>query len=96
VFSLPIGKVSDVLDTDDGMYVVRVLARTPADTASFRSNLDTFRTDAIRRARQDRARNYLEALQGQAKVVDNRAGLFPTSAQAEANAAATPGQTGRR
>jgi len=96
VFSLPIGKVSDVLDTDDGMYVVRVLARTPADTASFRSNLDTFRTDAIRRARQDRARNYLEALQGQAKVVDNRAGLFPTSAQAEANAAATPGQPGRR
>jgi len=96
VFSLPIGQVSDVLDTDDGMYVVRVLSRTPADTASFRSNLDTFRTDAIRRARQDRARNYLQALQEQAKVVDNRAGLFPTSAQAEANAAATPGQPGRR
>ena len=63
VFSLPIGKVSDVLDTDDGMYVVRVLARTPADTAAFRKDLDAFRTDAIRRARQDRARNYLEALQ---------------------------------
>ena len=86
VFSLPIGKVSDILDTDDGIYVVKVLERTPADSAAFLTGLDQFRTDAIRRARQDRARNYLEALQAQAKVVDRRAGLFPTSAQAEAAA----------
>ena len=94
VFSLPIGQVSEVLDTDDGMYVVRVLERTPADTAAFRDGLDAYRTDAIRAARQDRARNYLAALQAQAKVVDRREGLFPTSAQAEANASALPGQGG--
>jgi len=86
VFSLPIGQVSDVLDTDDGIYVIKVLERTPADSAAFLSGLDEFRTDAIRRARQDRARYYLEALEAQAKVVDRRAGLFPTSAQAEAAA----------
>ncbi len=86
IFSLPVGKVSDVLDTDDGIYVVKVLERTPADSAAFLKGLDAYRTDAIRRARQDRARNYLEALQAQAKIVDRRAGLFPTSAQAEASA----------
>jgi peptidyl-prolyl cis-trans isomerase D len=87
VFSLPVGTLSEVLDTDDGMYVIRVLERTPADSATFLKELDAFRTDAIRRARQERARNYLEALQAQAVVVDRRAGLFPTSAQAEASAA---------
>ena len=93
VFSLPVGQVSGILDTDDGFYVVKVLERTPADSAAFLKGLDQFRTDAIRRARQDRARNFLDALQAQAKVVDKRAGLFPTSAQAEASATtALPGQ----
>ena len=91
VFSLPVGALSGVLDTDDGLYVVRVLERTPADTAAFRTGLDEYRTDAIRRARQDRARNYLEALLASAKVVDRREGLFPTSAQAEANATSALG-----
>ena len=93
VFSLPVGQVSGILDTDDGFYVVKVLERTPADSAAFLKGLDQFRTDAIRRARQDRARNFLDALQAQAKVVDKRAGLFPTSAQADASATtALPGQ----
>lgn len=95
IFGLPIGKVSDVLDTDDGLYVVQVLERVSADSAAFVKGLDAYRTDTIRRARQERARNYLEALQAQAKVVDRRAGLFPTSAQAEANAtSALAGQGG--
>jgi peptidyl-prolyl cis-trans isomerase D len=92
VFTLPIGEASDVLDTDDGLYVVRVLERTPADTADYRQGLDEYRTDAIRRARQDRARSYLDALQASAKIVDRRDGLFPTSAQAEANATSALGQ----
>jgi len=97
IFSLPVGQVSNVLDTDDGLYVVKVMERTRADSAAFIKDLDQLRTDAIRRARQDRARNFLEALQAQAKVVDKRAGLFPTSAQAEASATsalAGQGQTG--
>lgn len=90
-FSIPIGTLSGVLDTDDGLYVVRVLERTPADTAAFRKELDEYRANAIRRARQDRARSYLDALQASAKVVDRREGLFPTSAQAEANASSALG-----
>jgi peptidyl-prolyl cis-trans isomerase D len=93
IFSLPVGQLSGVLDTEDGYYVVKVLERAPADSTAFLKGLDQFRTDAIRRARQDRARNFLDALQAQAKVVDKRAGLFPTSAQAEASATtALPGQ----
>lgn len=95
IFSLPIGRLSDVLDTDDGIYVIRVLERTPADSAAFLAGLDQYRTEAIRRARQERARNYLDALQAQAKIVDRREGLFPTAAQADAAADASQlGQAG--
>lgn len=95
VFSLPVGQLSGVLDTDDGLYVIRVVSRTPADSAAFLKGLDAFRTDAIRRARQDRARNFLQGLQEQAKVVDRRQGLFPTTAQAEADARSAAGAAGQ-
>jgi len=95
VFSLPVGELSGVLDTDDGLYVIRVVSRTPADSAAFLKGLDALRTDAIRRARQDRARNFLQALQDQAKVVDRRQGLFPTTAQAEAEARSSLGGRGQ-
>lgn len=96
VFSLPVGELSGILDTDDGLYVIRVVSRASADSAAFLKRLDGLRTDAIRRARQDRARNFLQALQDQAKVVDRRQGLFPTTAQAEADARSLPAGQGQQ
>jgi hypothetical protein len=46
----------------------------------------------IRLARQERVRSYLDALRKAAVVVDQRASLFPTSAQAEEAAAGLPAQ----
>ena len=91
-FGLPAGRMSGLLDTDDGMYLVKVLEKTPADTAAFQNDLDEFRGQMIRLARQERVRSYLDALRKAAVVVDQRASLFPTSAQAEEAAAGLPAQ----
>jgi hypothetical protein len=72
---------------------VTVLERSSVDSAAFRAQLDQWRLRQITLARQDRVRNYLQALRTSAKVVDRRAELDRTAAQAEAEAGTTlPGQ----
>jgi peptidyl-prolyl cis-trans isomerase D len=71
-FGLDSGKVSPLLDTKQGIYVLKVLEHTKADSAAFVKDLDTYRARMINMARQDRVRNYLEALRQAAKVQDDR------------------------
>lgn len=71
-FSVAVGKQSDVLDVKDGLYVVRVLERTPADSAAFVKGLDEYRAKMIQGLRQERVRNYLAGLRAEATIVDNR------------------------
>jgi peptidyl-prolyl cis-trans isomerase D len=71
-FGLDSGKVSPLLDTKQGIYVLKVLQHTKADSAAFVKDLDTYRARMINMARQDRVRNYLEALRQAAKVQDDR------------------------
>jgi peptidyl-prolyl cis-trans isomerase D len=74
-FGLEVGQTSPLLDTKDGMYVLKALEHVKADSAKFVKELDDFRARTIQLARQDRVRGYLEALRASAKVVDNRAKL---------------------
>jgi peptidyl-prolyl cis-trans isomerase D len=85
-FGLKVGEHSGVLDTKDGLYVIEVLAHTPADSAEYAKKLDEFRAKEIQQARQDRIRNYLAALRDQAKVVDGRAALEQRSQAQQAGA----------
>jgi peptidyl-prolyl cis-trans isomerase D len=71
-FGLDVGQRSGVLETKDGIYVIKVLERTKADSAAFVKDLGTYRSRMINLARQDRVRSYLEALRQAAKVVDDR------------------------
>jgi len=71
-FGLDSGKVSPLLDTKQGIYVLKVLQHTKADSAAFVKDLDAYRARMINLARQDRVRNYLEALRQAAKVQDDR------------------------
>jgi peptidyl-prolyl cis-trans isomerase D len=71
-FGLEVGQRSGVLETKDGIYVIKVLEHTKADSAAFVKALDTYRSRMINLARQDRVRSYLEALRQSAKVVDDR------------------------
>ncbi len=83
-FGLAPGQRSGVLDTPDGLYVIEVRDRTPADSAAFLRDMDRIRGEAINAARGERVRQYLAALRADAKVKDNRAEVLVTNAQAEA------------
>ena len=71
-FGLKAGERSGVLDTEDGIYVLKTLSHTKADSAKFVKELDQYRARSINMARQERVRSYLAALQSAAKIVDNR------------------------
>jgi peptidyl-prolyl cis-trans isomerase D len=71
-FGLDVGQRSGLLDTKDGIYFMKVLEHTRADSAAFVKELDNYRAQMIRLAQQDRVRSYLEALRQNAKVVDDR------------------------
>ena len=73
-----------MLDTKDGIYVMKALEHTKADSAAFAKDLDNFRAQMIRAARQDRVRSYLEALRQNAKVVDDRKKVLQQTARRDA------------
>jgi peptidyl-prolyl cis-trans isomerase D len=84
-FGLPAGQRSGVIETKDGLYVIKSLEHIPADSAAFVKDLDSFRATTIRAVREDRVRNYLAALRAEAKVVDNRDKVLQqTTAQQQA------------
>ncbi len=83
-FGLAAGKTSGLIETPEGLYVLRVIKHQDADSAAFAKGIDDYRLQQIRMARQDRARSYLEAITATAKVIDRRAEIFRTEAQAEA------------
>ena len=56
------------------------LSHTKADSAQFVKELEQYRVRLINLARQERVRNYLSALRGSAKIVDNRDKVLKTSA----------------
>ncbi len=87
-FGLPVGALSEPIVTKEGIYVIRVLAHTPADSAAFRRDLDQMQSREVRAARDERVRFFLQALNDRAKVKDDRGKLFKTSAQAEAESGA--------
>lgn len=90
-FSAPSGGIVGPVDAANvGIYLVQILERTPADSADFAKNLETIRSEALRATRQSRVQAYLSALRTQARIVDRRAEVFRTSAQAAASTPTPP------
>jgi parvulin-like peptidyl-prolyl isomerase len=81
-FGLDVGQRSGVLDTPDGLYVMKVVKHAAADSAAFVKSMEEYRTKMINLARQDRVRGYMGALRESAKIVDNRARLQQQQQQA--------------
>ncbi len=90
-FGLPVGGLSAPIVTNEGIYVIRVLAHTPADSAEFNKTLGQFQASEVRTARQDRVRYFMAALRAGAKIKDERAEVFKTDAQIEAESPSLPG-----
>jgi peptidyl-prolyl cis-trans isomerase D len=82
-FSLEKGQRSGLIDTKEGLYILEVLDHQKADSAAFQKDLETLRLRGIQAARQDRVRTYLASLRKQAKVVDRRAEILQTTAEAQ-------------
>jgi peptidyl-prolyl cis-trans isomerase D len=94
-FGLPAGSLSNVIDTPEGLYVIRVLDHTNADTAAFLKDKDQLRAQAIQTERNVRVREYVASLKDNAKIIDRRGDLERTNAQNEAALAAQQGKVGK-
>jgi parvulin-like peptidyl-prolyl isomerase len=89
-FGLREGGLSGVIETEEGLYVIKSVKHVPADSAEFTRKIEEYRRNAVRIARQNRVRNYLDALRAAAKIEDNREELYE---QARNQAATLPPQT---
>lgn len=81
-FGLDVEQRSGILDTEDGIYVLRSVAHTKADSAKFVKELDEYRASSVNAARQERVRSYIGALRSAAKIVDNRDKVLRAGSQA--------------
>ena len=92
-FAVPAGALSGVIDTPEGLYVIKVMQHIPADSAEFEKSKDQLRSDLIRGMRQQRVREFLTSLRSSAKIVDRRSDVMNrTSAQSDAALAAQQGK----
>src|SRR5690606_22902235 len=89
-FSLPVGALSQPIVTDEGIYVIRILSRTPADSAAFEAGFNEFQSREIRGARDERIRFFLASLREAARIKDERSQVFRTNAQIEATTPQLP------
>ncbi len=71
-FELPIGELSEVVVTQNGAYVLRVLDRTEADTTSYSTDRTTLEGQMLEQKRNDLAEAWLGDLRNKAEVTDYR------------------------
>ncbi|HET8623926.1 MAG TPA: hypothetical protein VFM14_10215, partial [Gemmatimonadales bacterium] len=79
-FGIDSGKVSGIIETKDGLYVLEVLSHAAADSAVFTKDLEQYRLRGLQQARQERVQNFVAGLRSAAEIEDNRAKLFERSA----------------
>jgi peptidyl-prolyl cis-trans isomerase D len=71
-FAVPVGAISKPVKTDNGVYVLRVDRRVPADSAAWVAQKDRQRAQMVNGMRQQRVQQYLRDLRASADVEDNR------------------------
>jgi peptidyl-prolyl cis-trans isomerase D len=77
-FGTPTGKISDVVETPAGLFIVRPTARVEADRKVFDVQKLQLRRVATQQLQQAEAARFLESLREDAKIVDNRAEVLRT------------------
>lgn len=71
-FALPVGTVSAPVRQTDGVFVIRVDAKKPADRAAFEAQKNELRARRLQVLRQQRVQAFLDDLRKNAKIEDNR------------------------
>lgn len=83
-FTLPVGVISAPIKTSDGVFVIRVDRRVPADRAAWEKQKTDQRQTLLRTLRQQRVQSYMEDLRQSAKITDNRAAVEAASRRSSA------------
>jgi peptidyl-prolyl cis-trans isomerase D len=71
-FALPVGTVSAPVRQTDGVFVIRVDAKKPAERAAFEAQKNDLRARRLQVLRQQRVQAFLDDLRKNAKIDDNR------------------------
>jgi len=71
-FALPVNTISAPVRQLDGVFVIRVDARKPADRAAFEAQKDALRARRLQVLRQQRVQAFLDDLRKSAKINDKR------------------------
>ncbi len=71
-FGLPVGGISEPIVTDEGVFVLRLDALTPADSADFALLKDVFRMQTVQGLKSERVQQYLAGLRDAATIKDDR------------------------
>ena len=71
-FALPIGVVSAPVRQSDGVFVIRVDAKKPADRAAFEAQKNELRARRLQVLRQQRVQSFLDDLRKSANIKDKR------------------------
>jgi parvulin-like peptidyl-prolyl isomerase len=71
-FALPVNTISAPVRQHDGVFVIRVDARKPADRAAFEAQKDALRGRRLQTLRQQRVQAFLDDLRKSAKINDKR------------------------
>ena len=74
-FALPLNTVSAPIRQTDGIFVLRVDSRKPADRAAFDAQKNDLRTRRLQQLRQQRIQMFMDDLRKSAKVTDQRKGI---------------------
>lgn len=78
-FGVPVGKVSDVVKTTGGLFVIRPVARTEADRQAWEAQKEQQRAVAMANLEQSAVARWMDSLRKRAKVEDRRREVFSQS-----------------
>jgi peptidyl-prolyl cis-trans isomerase D len=79
-FGVPVGRVSDVVKTTAGLFIIRPTARTEADRKAFDAQKQQMRAMAASQLQQGAVQRWLESLRKNADIEDRRKEIFNQSA----------------
>jgi len=78
-FGVPVGRVSDVVQSPAGLFIIRPVARTEADRKAFEAQKAQLRAMANAQAQQAALARWVQSLREKAKIEDNRSQVLRRS-----------------
>ena len=75
-FGLKPGQISDIVESDNGLFLIQTLAKVEADRKEFETQREAQSARIAQAISEQRWNQYLAALKENAKIVDNREILF--------------------